>query len=97
MKTTWKWLVGILIALIVLQTAVPFVWQWVFPSAGGYGFGMPMIPGAGMRGHGMGYGMFMPMMGFGGFFTWLIQIGLTILIALGIAFLWKKLTDKPIQ
>jgi hypothetical protein len=95
MKTTWKWFIGILIALLVLQTAIPFVWQWVFPSAGGYGFGMPMIPGAGagMRGH----GMFMPMMGFGGLFTWLIQVGLMILIALGIAFLWKKLTEKPIQ
>jgi len=93
MSKTAKWVIGIVVALVVLQFAMPFVWQLIFPNAyGGYG-------GYGMmgRGYGYGYGMHMPMMGFGFgmIFMWLLPLGTLILIALGIAYLWKKLTEKP--
>ncbi|MCC6499732.1 MAG: hypothetical protein IT313_05630 [Anaerolineales bacterium] len=86
MKLNWKWALGIVIvtALVVL----PFVWQAFIPNTGsammhGYGYGMPM----------MGYGMMMP---FGMWFMWLIPLGILILIALGIAWLAKQLTSKPL-
>ena len=95
MSKTAKWVIGIVIALLVLQFAMPFVWQLIFPATNAYGYyGMPM-----MRGYGYGYGM--PMMGFGfgfGFFgmlfMWLSPIGTLILIVLGIAWLIKQLTTK---
>jgi len=94
MSKTAKWMIGIVIALVVLQFAAPFLWQWLFPAANAYNYGMPM-----MRGY--GYGMHMPMMGgfgfFGGIFMLLLSLGTLILIALGIAYLWKKLTEKPNQ
>jgi len=94
MSKTAKWVIGIIIALVVLQFTVPFVWRFAFPAVNGYGYGMPM-----MRSYGFGYGMHAPMMGglgfFGGIFMWLIPLGLLILIVLGIAYLWKKLTEKP--
>ena len=73
-------------------------WKRIFLRA----FVVPTLaPGAsaGVRGYGMGYGMPMSMMGFGfgGVFMLLLQIGLLVLVALGIAYLWKKLTEKPIQ
>ena len=44
MSKTAKWIIGIVVALVVLQFAMPFVWQLVFPGAyTGYGmmpFGM---------------------------------------------------------
>ncbi len=94
MSKTAKWVIGIVVALLVLQFAMPFVWHLIFPSAyAGYGYGMPM-----MRGYG-GYGM--PMMGWGygyGFFgmllMWLIPIGILALIVLGIAWLAKQLIPK---
>ncbi|NJC94889.1 MAG: hypothetical protein C3F07_12355 [Anaerolineales bacterium] len=95
MSKTVKWIIGIVVGLLVLQFFMPFVWQFFFPNAyGGYG----------MMGRGYGYGMHMPMMGYGygfGFlgmlFMWLFPLGLLALIVLGIAYLWKKLTEKPTQ
>ncbi len=96
MSKTAKWVIGILVAIVVLQFAAPFLWQLVFPGAyTGYG-----MPGRG----GYGYGMHMPMMGYGygafGFFgmlfMWLIPLGTLALIALGIVWLVKQLTStKP--
>ncbi|MCK6540867.1 MAG: hypothetical protein L6Q26_12520 [Anaerolineales bacterium] len=88
MSKTTKWIIGIVVAILVLQFAMPFVWQLFFPGAyGGYGMMGP------------GYGMHMPMMGFGfgfGFFgmllMWLFPIGVLILIVLGIAWLVRQLT-----
>lgn len=87
MSKTTKWIIGIVVAILVLQFAMPFVWQLFFPGA--YGYGMM----------GPGYGMHMPMMGFGfgfGFFgmllMWLFPIGILILIVLGIAWLVGQLT-----
>jgi len=88
MSTTAKWIIGIVIGLVVLMVALPFVWQAVFPNAYGYGMmgyrHMPMMGG-------FGYG-FMP---FGMFFMWLIPLGLLVLIVLSIAALVKYLTNKP--
>jgi len=91
MSKTVKWIIGIVVALVVLQFAMPLVWHLIFPGMyGGYGM---------MSGQGYGYGMHMPMMGygfmpFGGFFMWLIPLGVLILIVLGIAWLVKQLTTK---
>ena len=94
MSKTVKWILGIVIALVVLQFAMPFVWQLVFPNAYA-GYGMPMM--------GRGYGMHGPMMGGGGFgfgffgmlLMWLIPLGTLALIVLGIVWLVKQLTSKP--
>jgi hypothetical protein len=91
MSTTAKWIIGLVVAVIVLQFVAPFLWQLIFPGA---------FTGYGMMGRGYGYGMHMPMMGYGfGFFgmlfMWLIPLGLLILIVLGIAWLIKQLTTKP--
>ena len=97
MSKTVKWMIGIVIALLVLQFAMPLVWQLIFPNAyggygmmgRGYGMQMPMTlaPGASA---GVGYG-FMP---FGGLLMWLIPLGTLTLIMLGIAWLIKQLTAK---
>jgi len=91
MSKTAKWIIGIVVALVVLQFAMPFVWQLIFPGA---------YTGYGMMGRGYGYGMHMPMMGyglmpFGMFFMWLIPLGILALLVLGIAWLVKQLTTKP--
>jgi hypothetical protein len=95
MKNSTKWIIGIVIGLVVLF-ALPFVWQLLFPAYSGYG----MMRGAG------GYGLHMPMMGygaarggyglmfFGGFFMWLIPLGILVFLGLGIAWLVKQLTAK---
>jgi hypothetical protein len=95
MSKTTKWIIGIVVVLVVLQFAMPFVWQLVSP-AGTFGYGMPMMRGGG---YGFGSGMHSPMMGFGfgGILMWLLPVGLLVLIALGIAYLWKKLNEKPGQ
>lgn len=88
MSKTTKWVIGIVTAIVILQFFAPFLWQLIFPGA--------------YAGHGMigrGYGMHMPMMGFGFmpfgmFFLWLIPLGILILIVLGIAWLVKQLTAK---
>jgi len=93
MSKTAKWIIGIGIAILILQFVAPFLWQLIFPGAyGGYG----------MMGRGYGYGIHMPMMGYGsGFglfgmlFMWLIPLGILALIGLGIAWLVKQLTAKP--
>ena len=87
MKSSTKWIIGIVIGLIVLFL-LPFLWRLVFPA---YGYGM-------MGGY--GYGYHMPMMGYGFFpflgmiFMWLFPFGLLALIVLGIAWLVKQLTSK---
>jgi len=90
MSKTTKWIIGIVVVLVLLQFAMPFAWQLLYP-AGNFGYGM-------MRG-GYGFGGMHSMMGFGfgGFFMWLLPLGTLILIGLGIAYLWKKLTEKPVQ
>ena len=95
MSKTTKWIIGILIAIIVIQFVMPFAWQLIFPVTNAYGYGMPM-----MRGYGFGYGMHSPMMGFGfggGIFMWLLPLGTLVLIVLGIVYLWKKINEKPAQ
>lgn len=99
MSKTTKWIIGIVVVLVLLQFVMPFAWQLLYPAdnfgygmmRGGYGFGRSPMMGFG--------GMHSPMMGFGfgGFFMWLLPVGTLILIALGIAYLWKKLTEKPVQ
>lgn len=98
MSKTTKWIIGIVVALIVLQFAMPFVWQLIYPTSygimrGGFGFGsrMPMMGGSTFGMH--------PMMGFsfGGFLMWLLPVGLLVLIGLGIVYLWKKINEKPAQ
>ena len=89
MSKTTKWVIGMAVAVIILVFVAPFLWQLVFPGA---------YAGYGMMGR--GYGMHMPMMGFGFmpfgvFFLWLIPLGILILIVLGIAWLVKQLTAKP--
>jgi len=84
MSKTAKWMIGIVIVIIVLQFVAPFIWQLIFPGA--YS--------------GYGYGMHMPMMGygmmpFGMLFMWLIPLGILALIVLGIVWLVKQLTAKP--
>ena len=93
MSKTAKWIIGVLIAIIVLQFLSPFIWQLILPGT---------QAGYGMMGRGYGYGMHMPMMGYGsgfGFFgmlfMWLIPLGILALIVLGIAWLVKQLTTKP--
>lgn len=93
MTKTTKWVIGILIAIIVLQFFASFLGPVIFP--GGYA-------GRGMMGRGYGYGMHMPMMGYGygmGFFgmpfMWLIPVGILALIVLGIIWLVRRLTAKP--
>lgn len=90
MSKTAKWIIGIVIAIVVLQFVAPFVWQLIFPGT---------YAGYGMMGR--GYGMYMPMMGYGfGFgilgmlLMWLIPLGILVLIVLGIAWLVKQLTTK---
>jgi hypothetical protein len=104
MSKTTKWIIGTLVALVILQFAMPFVWQLIYPATNAYGYGMPMTlapdASAGVRGFGMpmmgGYGMHLGGFGyFGSLFMWLLPLGTLILIALGIAYLWKKLTEKP--
>jgi hypothetical protein len=90
MSKTAKWVIGLVIAIIVLQFFAPFLWQLIFPGA---------YAGYGMMGRG-GYGMHMPMMGFGFMpfgmlFVWLIPLGILTLIVLGITWLIKQLTAKP--
>jgi len=99
MSKTAKWVVGIVIALLVLQFAMPFVWQLIFPATNTYGYGMPMMRGGGF-GYGspmMGRGFGMHSFGFGGFFMWLLPLGVLTLIVLGIVYLWKKINEKPAQ
>jgi hypothetical protein len=96
MSKTTKWIIGIVVAVVILQFAVPFVWHLIYPtsygmmhSGFGYGSRMPMMGGNAFGMH--------PMMGFGfgGFFMWLLPIGLLVLIVLGIVYLWKKINEKP--
>ena len=94
MTNTAKWVIGIVVAMIVLLFVAPFLWQLIFPGA---------YTGYGMMGRGVGYGMHTPMMGYGyggfGFFgmlfMWLIPLGILALIVLGIVWLVKQLTAKP--
>lgn len=90
MPTKNKWFIGmgIVLGLIVLFI-LPFIWQALVPAHGfgmmGYGYNhMPM-----MRGY--GFSPTFGIMGFGGFFMWLIPLGLLVLIGLSIAALIKYL------
>ncbi|MCC6298850.1 MAG: hypothetical protein IT314_06105 [Anaerolineales bacterium] len=89
MNVNWRWIVGIALILIAL-IVIPLIWQLLMPSAGGYA----MMPGHGngtpMMG---GYGMTML---FGMWFMRLLPLGTLILIALGVVWLAKQLTTKPL-
>jgi uncharacterized membrane protein len=93
MSTTAKWVIGIVVAVLVLGVVAPLLVQLIFPGT---------YAGYGMMGRGR-YGMHMPMMGYGyggfGFFSmlfmWLIPLGILILIVLAIVWLVKQLTTKP--
>jgi hypothetical protein len=68
MSKTAKWIIGVAVAIIVLQFLSPFIWQLILPGT---------QAGYGMMGRGYGYGMHMPMMGYGsgfGFFgiLWIV-------------------------
>ncbi len=90
MSKATKWIIGIVLVLVVLQFAMPFVWHLIFPNAyagygmmgRGYGYGMPMM------GYGFGFGFF------GMLFMWLIPLGTLALIVLGVVWLVKQLTTK---
>lgn len=99
MSKTTKWIIGIIVVVVILQFAMPFVWHQVSPTGygmmrGEFGSRMPM-----MGGNNFGFGMHFPMMGFGfgGFFMWLLPVGLLVLIVLGIVYLWKKINEKPAE
>ena len=89
MKPSWKWVLGILAGLVALTIlAMP----WMMGSLAWGGYGMMSGPRAGwhmpMRGGwtpmmGGGFGW----MGFGGLLTGLIQLGVLVLIVLGIIWL----------
>ena len=96
MSKTTKWIIAIAAVLVLLQFAMPFLWQLLYPATNGYGmmgggYGRPMMGGGMMGGFGhMGFG-------FGAIFMWLLPVGLLVLIGLSIAYLWKKLNEKPGQ
>ena len=101
MSKTTKWIIGIVLAVVILQFAMPFVWHLIYPTSygmmrgGGFDYGsrMPM-----MGGNNFGFGMHsMTGFGFGGFFMWLLPLGLLALIVLGTVYLWKKINEKPAQ
>ena len=96
MSKTTKWIIGIIVAVVILQFAVPFVWHLVFPVTGAYGYGMPMMRGGGYSPM-MGGGFGMHSFGLGGFFMWLLPAGLFVLIVLGIVYLWRKINEKPAE
>ncbi len=83
MNNTWKWILGIALALVVLFA--PFIWRLFLPFNGygmmSYGWHMPMLYG--------GFGLF----GIGMIFMWLIPLGLLVLIVLGIVWLVKQLSS----
>jgi hypothetical protein len=98
MRPVWKWLIGILAALLLLSVlAMPLI-MTLFYSSGGYGmmsrgssaWRMPMHYGYGggwssMMGGGYGW------MGTGMILSRLIQLGLLVLIVLGIIWLVRAL------
>jgi hypothetical protein len=104
MSKTTKWIIGIVLAVVILQFAMPFVWHLIYPTS----YGMTLAPdaSAGVRG-GFGFGSRMPMMGngfgmhpmmgfgFGGFIMWLLPVSILVLVVLGIVYLWKKINEKP--
>jgi uncharacterized membrane protein len=89
MKPVWKWLLGILAALVLLSAlAMPFM-KAQFNSFGGYrmmsgprsGWGMPMMGGFGW-------------LGFSMLFSGLIQLGVLILIVLAIIWLVRAISRQ---
>ena len=98
MKPVWKWLIGIVAVLVLLSVLVmPLMMAQFYPS-GGYGmmsrgssgWRMPMQYGYGggwssMMGGGYGW------MGTGMILSGLIQVGVLVLIALGIIWLVRAL------
>ena len=98
MKPVWKWIIGIAAVLLVLGSIVtPFVMHLFFGygmmSGYGSGWSMPMHGGFGfgpstMMGGGFGF------MGFGLFFSALIQLGILALIVLGIIWLFREIKKQ---
>ena len=86
MKPVWKWLIGIAVALFVIGTFAMPLFMHSFYGYGmmsGYGptWGMPMYGGFGF-------------MGFGGLLSVLIQLGVLVLIVLGIIWLVGELKKQ---
>ncbi len=94
MKTIWKWILGIVAAVLVLGAlALPFLMRWFAPF-GGYGYMSNRFGDMPMRG---GFGGYAPMMyggfgfGIGSIFGGLIQLGVLVLIVLGIIWLVRAI------
>jgi hypothetical protein len=84
MKAIWKWVVGILASLLILRALfAPFLVQSIYSPRGcgmmGYGWGMPRMYG----------GFQMP--GLGWLLGTLIQLGVLVLIILGVVLLWRAI------
>lgn len=77
MKNTWKWILGIALALVLFFG--PYLFQLAFPTMG-YGYGMMVSGRGGMMG---GFGFFP----FGMGLMWLVPLGIIVLVALGIVWL----------
>ena len=99
MKTIWKWILGILAAILVIGAlALPFLMH-VFLPFGGYGY---LSQAGRMPMHG-GFGGYSPMMaggfgfGFGALFGGLIQLGVLVLIVLGIIWLVRAIGRQNIS
>lgn len=99
MKSIWKWILGILAAVVVLGIlgVAPFLWHQFLPydEYGGYG----MMSGGRMLMHG-GFDGYAPMMyggfglGFSGLFGGLIQLGVLALIVLGIIWMVRAIARQ---
>jgi hypothetical protein len=83
MNNQWKWVLGLILALVVLL-GPPFAWQFFQPYGmmrNTFDWYMPMM----YRGPGMmSFGMM--------FLMWLISLASLVLIGLGIVWLVKELT-----
>ncbi|KAF0108481.1 MAG: hypothetical protein FD146_1055 [Anaerolineaceae bacterium] len=95
MKTTWKWIIGIVLGLLVLAvlTGVGFAFRtgyWGCDMRAWDGFDRTTVSSVGMMPFG---GMYrsVGMMPFGGFLGGLIPLGVLTLIVLGIIWLVRSL------
>jgi hypothetical protein len=87
MKPVVKWILGILVAVVLIGVfSATLIARIFLPGRGygmmGYGWQAPMMYG--------GYSM----MGFGVVFSGLIQLGLLVLIILGIIWLWGAIKRR---
>jgi uncharacterized membrane protein len=101
MKSLWKWVLGIVAAVVVLSILAMPLMMARFYGFGGYGMMSGPRSSWGWPMHG-GFGGWMPMMGGGGFgwmgfgmvFSALVQLGVLILIVLGIVWLVRAINRQ---